>query len=66
MDIEKEHEYLLQCFSKSSEEIMFRVKHRDGWMKTQFIAQITIVAMGLGVSFGQLKTSYARIWCMSS
>lgn len=57
VDKEKEHEYLLKCFTRASEEIVFRVKHRDAWVKTQFIAQLSIIALGFGVTFGQLDTT---------
>jgi hypothetical protein len=48
-------DYLLECFRASREELLFRVKHRDDWLKLQLLAQASLLALAKGVEIAGLK-----------
>ena len=48
-------EYLISCFNNSHEELIFRIKHRDNWLKANLIFQVTILALSYGVEIGGVK-----------
>lgn len=48
-------EYLISCFNNSHEELLFRIKHRDNWLKANLIFQVTILALSYGVEIGGVK-----------
>lgn len=47
--MEQSHTYLIECFKGSYDELKFRVKHRDAWLKTHLIAQLAILALASGI-----------------
>ena len=47
-------EFLTECFKTANQRLLFRIKHRDLWLKFQLIAQFTLI---LFVLVG--KTAYA-------
>jgi hypothetical protein len=55
---ELQHKYLVKCFTKSYEELIFRVKHRDNWLKTQLLSQLIISVLAFGnVEIGSVKSA---------
>lgn len=58
---EKErNDFLVEASRTSHEELVFRVTQRDNWMKIQLLAQITLLALALGVEFGGTKVGTKR------
>jgi hypothetical protein len=53
----KRMDYLIECLRTTREELLFRVKHRDDWLKLQLFAQITILALAGGVKIGGVEAS---------
>jgi hypothetical protein len=49
--------YLIECHRSGHEELMFRVSHRDQWLKLQLLAQATFLALALGVEVGGVKAT---------
>lgn len=43
---------LIENGRTAREELLFRVKHRDHWLKLQLLAQITILALAGGIEVG--------------
>ena len=41
--------FLIECSRTSREEMLFRIKHRDQWLKTQLYIQAVLFAIGNGV-----------------
>lgn len=57
--------FLLESSRTSHEELMFRIKHRDDWMKLQLIAQATLAALAFGVEVGGVKTASPVPWALT-
>lgn len=52
-NISKERiDFLIESSRTSLEELIFRIKHRDDWLKIQLLAQITMLALAFGVEVG--------------
>jgi hypothetical protein len=47
--------YIVECHRSAHEELMFRVAHRDHWLKLQLLAQATLLALAFGVEIGGIK-----------
>jgi|GEM_PF-3782910 len=41
--------YLLECFKTAREELLFRVQHRDIWLKTQLYIQAILFSVSNGI-----------------
>ncbi len=55
---ELQHKFLIKCFVKTYEELIFRVKHRDNWLRTQLLAQLIISTLALGgIEIGGVKSA---------
>jgi hypothetical protein len=49
MDIELKHAYLKEAYSKTYDELLFRIRTRDNWIKVQLVCQLTLVAVSSGL-----------------
>lgn len=49
--------YLVECHRSGHEELMFRVSHRDNWLKIQMLAQATFLALAFGIEVGGVKAT---------
>lgn len=49
--------YLIECQKNARDELLFRIKHRDNWLRIQLVAQITFLALAFGVEIGGVKPS---------
>ena len=50
-------DYLVECYRSGHEELMFRVSHRDNWLKIQMLAQTTFLALAFGVEVAGVKAT---------
>lgn len=50
-------DYLVECHRSGHEELMFRVSHRDNWLKIQMLAQATFLALAFGVEVAGVKAT---------
>ena len=50
-------DYLFECFRTVREELLFRVRHRDDWLKTQLIAQAALVALAKGIEIAGIRSA---------
>ncbi len=41
----QQFEFLTECFKAANKRLLFRIKHRDLWLKFQLIAQFTLVLL---------------------
>jgi hypothetical protein len=49
MDLQLKHMFLRDCYSKTYDELLFRIRHRDAWIKVQLVAQIVLFATSSGL-----------------
>ena len=49
--------FLLESSRTSYEELIFRIKHRDDWLKIQLLAQVTMLALAFGIEIGGVKAT---------
>jgi len=52
-------DYLIECHRSTREEILFRVKNRDGWLKLQLLSQAVLLALSGGVKLGGVEAQAA-------
>ncbi|MEE9338128.1 MAG: hypothetical protein V3U87_08615 [Methylococcaceae bacterium] len=57
--MEQTHQYLVECFKCSYDEMKFRIRHRDAWLKTHLLAQFVIAAMASGVNVKLVESTDA-------
>jgi hypothetical protein len=57
MDESTRIDYLLECFRNAREELLFRVKHRDDWIKIQLFTQAVLLALAQGIELGGIRTA---------
>ena len=57
MDKSTRHEYLLECYRTSNQELLFRCKHRDHWIKIQLLGQVILLSLALGVEISGVRAS---------
>lgn len=50
-------DYLLECYRTSCEQLLFRIKHRDEWLKIQLLAQAIFLALASGIEIGGVKAT---------
>jgi hypothetical protein len=50
-------EFLVECHRSGHEELMFRVSHRDNWLKIQMLAQATFLALTFNVEVAGVKAA---------
>ncbi len=50
-------DYLFECFRTAREELLFRVRHRDDWLKTQLISQAALLALAKGIEIVGIKSA---------
>jgi hypothetical protein len=48
-------DFVAECHRSGHEELLFRVKQRDDWLKLQLLAQSALLALALGVELGGVK-----------
>ncbi len=51
--------YLLECFKTAREELLFRVKHRDIWLKTQLYIQAILFSLSNGIKLPGIESKAA-------
>ncbi len=49
MNLELKHAYLIQAYVKTYDELLFRIRNRDNWIKTQLICQLVLIAIASGL-----------------
>lgn len=57
MDNSTRVEYLIECYRTANQELLFRFKHRDHWIKTQLLGQGILLSLALGVEISGIKAS---------
>jgi hypothetical protein len=57
MDKLTRYEYLMECYRTSNQELLFRCKHRDHWIKIQLLGQIVLLSLALGVEISGVRAS---------
>lgn len=57
MDETTRIDYLLENFRNAREELLFRVKHRDDWLKIQLLAQAALLALAQGIELNGIKAA---------
>lgn len=50
-------DYLIECSKTAREEILFRIKHRDAWLKLQLLTQAILWALSNGIKLGNVEPS---------
>lgn len=50
-------DYLLENFRSAREEILFRVQHRDNWLKLQLLSQTALFALSQGIKLGGVEAT---------
>lgn len=50
-------DYLIECSKTAREEILFRIKHRDAWLKLQLLVQAVLWALSNGIKLGGAEPS---------
>lgn len=50
-------DYLIECSKTARKELLFRVKHRDAWLKLQLLVQAVLWALSNGIKFGGAEPS---------
>jgi hypothetical protein len=50
-------DYVAECHRSGHEELLFRVKQRDDWLRLQLLAQSALLALALGVEVGGVKSN---------
>jgi hypothetical protein len=43
--------FLIACFNTAREEVLFRVRHRDGWLRVNLLSQAALLALASGVKY---------------
>ena len=51
------HDYLIECSRTAREELLFRIKHRDAWLKLQLFVQAVLWALSHGIKLGGAEAS---------
>lgn len=51
----KRIDYLIAVYKSSREELLFRIKHRDQWLKLQLFVQIILVSIASGIEIAGIK-----------
>jgi hypothetical protein len=54
--------FLIETSRTSHEELMFRIKQRDDWMKLQLISQGALAALAFGIEVSGVKTASPVPW----
>ncbi len=49
--------YLLSCYRTACDQLVFRIEHRDQWLKTQLLVQAAFLALASGIEFGGVKAT---------
>jgi hypothetical protein len=57
--------FLIETSRTSHEELMFRIKQRDDWMKLQLIAQGALAALAFGIEVSGVKTASPVPWALT-
>src|SRR5262245_17061309 len=47
------------------DELMFRIRHRDDWLKLQLLSQAVLAALAFGVEVGGFKTESPVPWALN-
>lgn len=50
-------QFLIESSRTSHEELIFRIKHRDDWLKIQLLAQVILLALAFGIEIGGVKAT---------
>lgn len=50
-------QFLIESSRTSHEELIFRIKHRDDWLKIQLLAQVTMLALAFGIEIGGIRAT---------
>jgi len=50
-------QFLIESSRTSHEELIFRIKHRDDWLKIQLLAQVIMLALTFGIEIGGIKAT---------
>lgn len=50
-------DYLIECHRSAREEIIFRIKHKDWYLKLQLLAQASLLAVSGGVKLGGVEAT---------
>lgn len=48
-------DYLIECSRTAREELLFRIKHRDAWLKLQLLVQTVLWALSKGIKLGGVE-----------
>jgi hypothetical protein len=51
MEQKADIDFLVACFNTARDEILFRVRHRDAWLKINLISQAALLALAVGIKF---------------
>jgi hypothetical protein len=57
MEKSTRYEYLLECYRTSNQELLFRCKHRDNWIKIQLLGQVILLSLASGVEISGVRSS---------
>lgn len=52
-------DFVVECFKSAREELMFRVKHRDNWLKLQLLAQAVLASLASRIKLGGVEATDA-------
>lgn len=50
-------DYFLECYRTANEELLFRFRHRDHWIKIQLLAQAILFALAIGIELNIAKAT---------
>ena len=50
-------DYIIECHRSAREEILFRIKHKDWYLKFQLFTQATLLAISGGVKLGGVEST---------
>jgi hypothetical protein len=50
-------DYLIECAKTAREELIFRIKHRDTWLKLQLYTQAILWALSKGIKLGGAEST---------
>lgn len=55
-DVATTLDFAIECSRTSHDELVFRAKHRDDWLKVQLFTQMALLALARGVEIGGVKS----------
>jgi hypothetical protein len=50
-------DYLLECYRTSCGQLLFRIEHRDHWLKIQLLAQVVFLALASGIEISGINAT---------